>query len=148
MLSSKGVGVLATIPVLCPQLAQPRLSPLRGGGLRDQTAQDELAGRIEPMRRERIDDVPPDLLFEGIQVGRRFRAALPRHDGHYRKRGCGLAAAGHGTRLRCSPKRLAQIGTTIIKLMGLGYERLRHTYAHHAVTGSAGSLQAATACGP
>src|SRR5262245_9872262 len=96
MQSGKGVGIFATVPVLCPQLAQPRLSPLRDGGLRDQATKNELPGKIEPMRWERVDDVPPNLLFESIQAGRRFRAALTRHDGHYRKRGCRLAAAGHG----------------------------------------------------
>src|SRR5262245_19168247 len=82
MLGSKGVGVLATIPVLCPQLAQPRLSPLRDRDLRDQAAQDELAGKIEPVRGERVDDIRPVPLFESIQACWRFRAALPGNDGY------------------------------------------------------------------
>ena len=77
MQSGKGIRVLSTVLVLCAQLAQPRLSPLRDRGLRDQPAQEELTGKIEPMGRERVDDVPPDLLFESIQAGRRLRATLP-----------------------------------------------------------------------
>ena len=40
-------------------MAQPCLPPLRDRSLRDQAAQHELAGEIEPMRRESIHDVAP-----------------------------------------------------------------------------------------
>ena len=68
MQSGKGIRILAAVLVLCPQLAQPRLSPLCNRGLRDQPAEDQLTGKIEPMGGERVDHVSPDLLFKSIQA--------------------------------------------------------------------------------
>ena len=82
MQSGKGIGILSVVLVLRPQLAQPCFPPLRDRGLRDQPAEEKLAGKIEPMRRKRIDDVAPDLLFESVQTCWRLRAALPGHKRH------------------------------------------------------------------
>ena len=82
MQSGKGIGVFATVLLPRPQLAKPRLPPLRDRDLCDQAAQDDLAGKIEPMGRKRIDDIAPNLLFKGIQACRWLRAALPGDDGY------------------------------------------------------------------
>ena len=68
MQSGKGIRILSAVLVLRAQLAQPRLSPLRDCGLRDQPAEEKLTGKIEPMGGKRVDDVSPDLLFKRIQA--------------------------------------------------------------------------------
>jgi hypothetical protein len=82
MQRGKGISVFATVLILCSHQAQPRLSALRDRGLRDQAAQDQLPGKIEPMRGKCVDDVAPNLLFESIEAYRRLRAALPGDEGH------------------------------------------------------------------
>src|SRR6516225_5088395 len=100
MLSSKRAGLLSAVLILGPQLTQPRLLSLRDRGLGDQTAENELAGRVEPVAGQRIDDLTPYALLDGIQVRRWLRTAPPRDAGDDSERGCGLA--GHG---RNSPSR-------------------------------------------
>jgi hypothetical protein len=100
MLSSKRAGLLSAVLILGPQLTQPRLLSLRDRGLGDQTAENELAGRVEPVAGQRIDDFTPYALLDGIQVRRWLRTAPPRDAGNDSERGCGLA--GHG---RNSPSR-------------------------------------------
>src|SRR6516162_7067158 len=100
MLNSKRAGLLSAVLILGPQLTQPRLLSLRDRGLGDQTAENELAGRVEPVAGQRIDDLTPYALLDGIQVRRWLRTAPPRDAGDDSERGCGLA--GHG---RNSPSR-------------------------------------------
>src|SRR5215831_2658984 len=100
MLSSKRAGLLSAVLILGPQLTQPRLLSLRDRGLGDQTAENELAGRVEPVAGQRIDDFTPYALLDGIQVRRWLRTAPPWDAGDDSERGCGLA--GHG---RNSPSR-------------------------------------------
>src|SRR6516162_2480388 len=78
MLSSKRAGLLSAVLILGPQLTQPRLLSLRDRGLGDQTAENELAGRVEPVAGQRIDDLTPYALLDGIQVRRWLRTAPPR----------------------------------------------------------------------
>jgi hypothetical protein len=78
MLSSKRAGLFSAVLILGPQLTQPRLLSLRDRSLGDQTAENELAGRVEPMAGQRIDDFTPYALLDKIQVRRWFRAAPPR----------------------------------------------------------------------
>src|SRR5215831_21006280 len=100
MLSGKRAGLLSAVLILGPQLTQPRLLSLRDRGLGDQTAENELAGRVEPVAGQRIDDFTPYAPLDGIQVRRWLRTAPPRDAGDDSERGCGLA--GHG---RNSPSR-------------------------------------------
>src|SRR5262249_26405913 len=100
MLSSKRAGLLSAVLILGPQLTQPRLLSLRDRGLGDQPAENDLAGRVEPVAGQRIDDFTPYALLDGIQVRRWLRTAPPRDAGDDSERGCGLA--GHG---RNSPSR-------------------------------------------
>src|SRR5215469_15537659 len=92
MLSSKRAGLLSAVLIL-PQLTQPRLLSLRDRGLGDQTAENELAGRVEPVAGQRIDDFTPYALLDEIQVRRWLRAAPPWDAGDNGERGCGFA--GH-----------------------------------------------------
>ena len=87
MLSSKRAGLLSAVLILGPQLTQPRLLSLRDRGLGDQTAENELAGRVEPVARQRIDDFTPYALLDKIQVRRWLRAAPPRDTGDNGERG-------------------------------------------------------------
>src|SRR5262245_41805923 len=100
MQGSKSVGIFADVLLLRPQLAEARLSSLRNGSLRDQTAQYKLAGKIEPMRGKRVHDIAPDPHFEAIQACRRLWAALPGDKRHEGDRGFGFATTRHEISLR------------------------------------------------
>src|SRR5262245_44720800 len=71
--------VFAGVPVLGPQLSQPRLPPFRDGDLRDQATKNDLPGGIDPVRRQRGDHLAPNPLFKSVEFRRRFRATLTRN---------------------------------------------------------------------
>src|SRR5262249_26017239 len=64
---SKRTGLLAVVLALRPQIANPNLETLRNRGLGSKPAKDQLAGRVDPMRRQRGDDLTPSALFLNIQ---------------------------------------------------------------------------------
>jgi hypothetical protein len=74
-----GSGVLGRQGANCisvrmlSESAQLRLLTLANGRLRDRPDQDLLGGGIEPRRRQRADDRPPDTRFDGIELDRRRR---------------------------------------------------------------------------
>jgi hypothetical protein len=67
-------------------LPQLNFLPLRNGGLRDEAAENELTGLIQPMPGERVDHLPPNALFEDIEIRRRLRATPTRDAGNDGKR--------------------------------------------------------------
>jgi hypothetical protein len=78
MSSSDLHGSLCVVLLLRPQLPQPSLLPLRDRSLSDQAAEDDLAGGIEPVAGERVDDLTPYALLEGIEIYRGFRTTSAR----------------------------------------------------------------------
>jgi hypothetical protein len=85
MLGSEGAGFLAIILLLRAQLPQPNFLPLRNRGLCDETAKDNPTGLIQPVARERVDDLAPNTLLEDIEIRRRFRTTTPRKHRHDRQ---------------------------------------------------------------
>jgi hypothetical protein len=73
VLDSESTGLFAAVLILRPELAKPHLETLRDGGLCNETPQDQLAGRINPVRRQRGDHLTPHPLLERIEIRRRFR---------------------------------------------------------------------------
>jgi hypothetical protein len=63
MLRSESAGFLGAILLLRPQLTQPRLLSFRYCSLRHQAAKDDLAGGIQPVARQRVDNFTPDPLL-------------------------------------------------------------------------------------
>jgi hypothetical protein len=78
----KHIGTFAIVLILRSHQPQPRLSALRDCGLRDQAAQDQLPGKIEPMCGKRVNYVAPNLLLESIKARGRLRATLPGNKGY------------------------------------------------------------------
>jgi hypothetical protein len=56
-------GLLGVIPPLRPQLPHPDLLNFRHRSLSSETTKNELAGRVEPMPRQRVDYLAPDALL-------------------------------------------------------------------------------------
>jgi hypothetical protein len=79
--------ILGIVLALRPQLPQSRLLPLRCRGLRSQATKDELTGSVKPMAGERIDDLTPYPLLEGIEIRWRLRTTTPRKHRHNGERG-------------------------------------------------------------
>jgi hypothetical protein len=73
VLGSKIAGCLPAILVRCPELPQLYLAALRNGGLRSQAAEDQLSGRIDPVRRHGADHLAPYALLELIKIRWRLR---------------------------------------------------------------------------
>jgi hypothetical protein len=73
VLDSESAGLFATILIRRPELAKPQLETLGNGGLRSQTAEDQLAGWIDPVWRQSTDHLAPDPLLEGIEICRWLR---------------------------------------------------------------------------
>src|SRR5262245_20616206 len=96
VLDSESAGLFATILILRPKLAQPHLKSLRDGGLRSETPQDQLAGRVDPVRRQGGDHLTPDLRLDRIEIRRRLRATCTgNHYGDDGKRGWRFTATSH-----------------------------------------------------
>jgi hypothetical protein len=64
--NGEDAGVFTGIPILGPQLPESGLMSLRDRGLRNQTTENQLPGRIHPMRRQRSDNFAPNPPFERI----------------------------------------------------------------------------------
>jgi hypothetical protein len=73
VLRSKTSGQLSAVLVHGPELPQLYLATFRNGGLSGQTAEDQLAGGVDPVRWQGADYLAPYPLFEGIKVCRRLR---------------------------------------------------------------------------
>jgi hypothetical protein len=76
---SESPGFLAAVQIVGAQLTETNLLPLGDRDLGDQATEDELPGRVDPVRRQRGDHLAPNPLFEGIQIRGRLRATLSRH---------------------------------------------------------------------
>jgi hypothetical protein len=74
-------------------LPQLNFLPLRNGGLRGEAAENELTGAIQPVPRKRVDHLPPNALFEDVEIRRRLRTPLARDAGDNGKLSGGFA--GH-----------------------------------------------------
>src|SRR5262245_41430146 len=79
--SDKLASVFAGVPALGPQLSQPRFPPLRARSLRNQPAEHNLPGGVDPVRRQRGDDLTPNPLLERIELGGWIRATLTGDEG-------------------------------------------------------------------
>jgi hypothetical protein len=64
--------------------------------LADQTAEDLLAGGVDPVIRKRADDGTSDLRFARVEMARWIRTTGPRNDGHHAERCGGLPTSSHG----------------------------------------------------
>jgi hypothetical protein len=70
---SKRTSFLTIVLALRTQIANPNLKALRNGGLRSQTAENQLTSRIDPMCWHSGDHLAPHLSLERIEIRRRFR---------------------------------------------------------------------------
>src|SRR5262245_34893408 len=66
--------------------------------LRDQTTKNDPSRRVNPVRRERIDDLAPESLLTVVKICGRLGASCSRELGDDSERGGGFA--GHGFRIR------------------------------------------------
>jgi hypothetical protein len=93
MLGSKHTGCFLVVLVRGPELPQLYLTALRNGGLRSQAAEDQLSGRIDPVRRQGADHLAPYALLELIKI--RWRLRTPCAGNQY-----GTTASAAGDLLR------------------------------------------------
>ena len=63
MLRGEESDLIIVVLTLCPQLAEACLLTFRHSGLRHRTAEDELAGTVQPVPGERVHDLMPNTLF-------------------------------------------------------------------------------------
>src|SRR5262249_22279629 len=91
---SQRAGLLAVVLALRTQIANPNLKALRNRGLGSKPPQDQLTGRIDPMRRQSGDHLTPHPLLERIEIRRRLRTPCARNQyGDDGKRGWRLITA-------------------------------------------------------
>jgi hypothetical protein len=75
VLDSESAGVFATVSIHRPELPQPQLETLGNGSLRSQAAEDQLSGRVNPMRRQGANHLAPDPLLKRVEICGRLRPA-------------------------------------------------------------------------
>jgi hypothetical protein len=73
---SESAGLLAVVQLVGAQLTETNLLPLRDRNLGDDATENQLPGGIDPMGRQRCDDLTPNPRFESVQLRRRFRTTL------------------------------------------------------------------------
>src|SRR5215472_5479224 len=76
---SQRTGLLAVVLALRAQIANPNLKALRDRGLSSKPAKDQLPGGVDPMRRQRGDNLAPSPLLERIEIRRRLRTPCARN---------------------------------------------------------------------
>jgi BioD-like phosphotransacetylase family protein len=101
-MGSEGAGLLAIVLLLSSQLPQPKFLPFRDRGLRHQATKDDLAGSIEPVAGQRVDNLTPNPLLERVEIRRRLRTTTPREHRHNAKRSSGFAR--HRAHISTTPK--------------------------------------------
>jgi hypothetical protein len=70
---SKRTSLLAVVLALRTQIANPNLKALRNRGLGSKPPQNQLTGRVNPVRRQSGDDLTPRPLLKRIEIRRRLR---------------------------------------------------------------------------